>query len=414
MQNLTLIVGCAASMIAVPALANPTDALSRELLADAGARASFQSGGTAGHDGKFFIGSADGSNRLSITGQAQFRYNFNTRDTTAPDEDITNGFNARRVKLGFEGVLAGDWEYKIVGAFDRDGGAFELEDAIMSYEFDSGLELTWGQFKAPFLREENISSKYQQAADRSVMNETFNQDRSQGVQLAYAADNVRFTGMVSDGFNTDNTAYYTAAESDVALTGRIDVKFGDASWKTFKDFTSFREGATGGMVGAAVHWQTMGETANTTTFPPGGSAPTDMDTLTYTVDGSYEGGGWNLYGAFVGRSTETTGSADYDDFGALVQGGVFVTEATELFARWDAVLPDDDRAAGEDFHTITFGANHYFFPGSHAAKLTADVQWFLDNQTESGDIVRVNEGIGLAPGSEDDQISFRIQMQLLF
>lgn len=396
-----------------PSNAQP-DVLSRELLADAAARASLQSGGTAGHDGKFFLASADGANRLNITGQAQFRYNFNIRDTTAPDEDIANGFNARRVKLGFSGVLADEWEYKIVGAFARDGGEFVLEDAQISREFANGVEMTLGQFKSPFLREENISSKYQQAADRSVMNETFNQDRSQGVRLAYAGERARFSGMVSDGFKTGNTAYYSTKESDVALTGRVDVRFGDASWKTFKDSTSFREGATGGMVGAAVHWQTMGETANTGSFPPGGSAPTDTDLLTYTLDASYEGGGWNVYGAFVGRNTDTTGSADFDDFGALVQGGAFVSDLTELFARWDAVFPDDARAAGEDFHTITFGANHYFFPGSHAAKLTADVQWYLDNQAMSGDVVKVNEGIGLAPSSEDDQVSFRVQMQLLF
>ena len=414
MQSTFLIFGTSASIAAASVLANPNDALSRELLADAGARASFQAGGTAGHDGRFFLASADGANRLNITGQTQFRYNLNTRDTTAPDEDITNGFNMNRLKLGMEGVVGDKWGYKIVTVFDRDGGTSSLEDARMSYTFDNSVEFTWGQFQGPLLREQSVASKFQLAVDRSVMNSVFHQGWMQGAQLGYAAENVRFTGMVSDGLRTLNTAYYTPAESDVALTGRVDVKFGDASWKTYRDFTSFREGATGGMIGAAVHWQTMGETANTGTFPPGGSAPTDMDTLTYTVDGSYEGGGWNLYGAFVGRTTDAAGSPDYDDFGALVQGGVFVTELTELFARWDAVLPDDDRAVGEDFHTITFGANHYFFPGSHAAKLTADVQWFLDNQSESGDVVKVNEGIGLAPGAEDDQLSFRIQMQLLF
>ena len=104
---------------------------------------------------------------------------------------------------------------------------------------------------------------------------------------------------------------------------------------------------------------------------------------------------------------------DFIDFD-INQGGVFLTDRWELFGRWDAVFPDDSRSAGEDFHTLTVGANHYFFPGSHAAKFTADMQWFLDDQDGSGSIVRVNEGIGLAPTSEDDQLSFRLQMQLLF
>jgi hypothetical protein len=409
----TTTLSCVAmALVAGTALAGDLDALERELLADAGARASFQAGGTAGHDGKFFLASADGANRLNITGQVQFRYHLNSRDTTAPDEDLTNGFSLRRTKLGFEGVVGGDWEYKIVGAFDRDGGVFELEDAILSREFDNGLEVTWGQFKGPFMREESTSSSVQLAADRSPMNEVFNQDRSQGVQLGYEGESFRVKGLVGDGFKTPNTAYYSTAESDVALTGRVEFKFGEAAWKAYKDFTSFREGATGGLVGAAVHWQTMGETANTDSF--GGTAPTDADMFSYTVDAGYEGGGWNLFGAFVGRNTDVSGGSSFDDFGALLQGGVFVAEKTELFARWDGVFPDDSRSAGEDFHTLTVGANHYFFPGSHAAKFTADVQWFFNDQVGSGDVVKVNEGIGLAPTSEDDQISLRLQMQLLF
>ena len=42
------------------------------------------------------------------------------------------------------------------------------------------------------------------------------------------------------------------------------------------------------------------------------------------------------------------------------------------------------------------------------------MQWFFNDQVGSGDVVKVNEGIGLAPTSEDDQISLRLQMQLLF
>lgn len=403
------------TLLALAGMANARqsdDALTRELLADAGVRASFQAASTAGHDGKFFLASADGGNRLNITGKTQVRYHLNFRDTMPPDKDLTNGFNARRMELGFEGVVAGEWEYKIVGAFSRSSGAFDLDDATLSRKFDNGLDLTWGQFRPQFLREENISSGAQLAVDTSPMNAVFNQGRSQGLELRHTGEEFRFSGMFSDGFNAKSTAYYSTAEADIALTGRADFRFGDASWKAFKDFTSFREGPVGGLVGAAVHWQTSGQTANTRTFA--GTAATDTDLFTYTLDASYEGGGWNLYGAFVGRNIDTAGGPGFDDFGALLQGGAFVTETTELFARWDAVFADDSRAAGQDFHTLTFGANHYFFPGSHAAKLTADVQWFLDDQVGSGDVVMVNEGIGLAPTSQDDQISLRIQMQLLF
>lgn len=397
---LALAVACGVAMAAQP------DALNRALILNSAAMADADAG-SAGHDGKFFIASSDNAFRLNIGGQIQFRYNANFRDNSTPsDDDTTIGFTTRRTKLEFSGHIYDNWDFKIVGAFSRSTGAFDLEDAILTYKFDNGLHVSWGQFKLPFLREEFTSSKYQLAADRSVANEVFNQDRTQGVQVSYAADAVRFMAAVSDGFNADLTAFNSAAEADIALTARAEMKFGQAGWKTFSDFTSFRGGKRGGLIGAAVHWQTTGDTNPSST--------TDTDLFTYTVDAGYEGGGWNLYGAFIGRRTETTGSPDFDDFGAVVQGGVFISDQTELFARWDAVFPDDARASGQDFNTLTFGANHYIIPESHAAKVTVDLQWFLDDQAGSSTIVRPNEGIALIGSSSDDEIALRFQVQLLF
>lgn len=394
-----------------PAAAGDGSALERPLLLDAAARASLQAGPVGGHDGKFFLGSADGDYRLQFSGQVQMRYHLTGRDAEAPDEDLTNGFNMRRVKLGMEGVVAGEWEYKVVGAFSRSRGTFDLEDAYVSRSIGENLDLTFGQFKPPLLREENISSKYQLTVDRSVVNEVFNQDWNEGVALTHETDRVRVGAVVSDGIRTRYTPYYSPAEADFAATGRVDFRLGEAPWKVFSDFTSFRGGPTGSMIGGAVHWQTSGDTANTDTFA--GTAAAETDLLLYTVDASYEGGGWNLYGAFVGRSTDT-GDEDFDDFGGLVQGGVFVTDQTEIFGRWDAVFPDDSRENGDEFHTLTAGANYYFVPGSRAAKLTADVVWYLDDQAGSSSLVRVNEGIGLAPSDEDGQYTVRVQMQILF
>lgn len=367
-----------------------------------------QSLGLGGHDGKFYVASGDKAFRLNVGGQFQFRYNANFRDDPGPgpSDDSTIGFNTRRTKLEFAGHIYENWNFKVVGAFSRSTGAFDLEDAILNYKFDNGFVVTWGQFKLPTLREESISSKYQLAADRSVANEVFNQDRSQGVQIGWQGEQVRLLGVVSDGLRTVNTPFNASSEADIALTARGELRFGDASWKKFDDFTSFRGDNHGGLVGASLHWQSAGDTN------PSSSGSTD--TLLYTVDASYEGGGWNLYGAFIGRTIDTSGGASFDDFGAVVQGGVFVSDQTELFGRWDAVFPDDARTSGEDFHTLSFGANHYIIPESHAAKLTFDVQWFLDDQAGSSSLVGVNEGIALLGDANDDQIALRLQIQLLF
>lgn len=117
----------------------------------------------------------------------------------------------------------------------------------------------------------------------------------------------------------------------------------------------------------------------------------------------------------MGRHTDTDGSEDFDDFGGVVQGGYFFTERTEGFARWDAVFPDDDRGSESDnFHTLTAGLNHYFIEASHAAKLTVDVQVYLDDQAGSSSIVSSQSGLGMLPSSESGQVAVRVQMQLLF
>ena len=402
------------------AVANGTDALERELLADAGARASFQAGGTAGHDGShFFISDAAGNNTLKVGGYTQFRYTFNNRDTVDPDEDFTNGFDMTRTALEFAGNVGNpNLGYYIRGYFDTasDGG-FNLYDAYGTYTFDSGLTMIWGQFLAPVLRERMVDERYQLAADRSVTGDTFDPMYTQGIAFSYQSDNFKVIGSLNDGAFTMNTPYYASGENDWALTGRVEFMW-SGDWAQFNDFTSWR-GTEGyaGMFGAAVHWETSGDTdADPGTVTTGATGPGDL--IMYTADVSVEGDGWNAFGAFIGRSIDPDGSSgSMDDFGAVVQAGMFFSDNFEAFARWDAIFPDDDSTSGDDYHTITFGGNYYFFPGSHVAKFTADVQWALEDQVGASAVAGFgapDQSTGLLTASDDDQWMLRLQMQLVF
>ena len=397
-----------------PLAAATSDADSdRALLADAAARVSFQQAPTAGHDGKFFLASASGDSRLEIGALTQFRYTVNLRDTSPADKDLTNGFDFRRAKLFLGGKLPRDTTFYLQGGFAIGGGDFSFEFAQMNHKLGEHLTVTWGQFKMPFLQEELVSEKMLLAADRSIMHAVFTAGFDHGVMLCYEADRWGLSTAASDGAGTANTAYYSPAEADWALTARAQYRLGDAPWGAYYAFNSFRETPTGAMAGAALHWQTAGDTGNTLTFA--GTPAADTDMLAYTADLLYKGGGWSLYGALVGRTTDTDGLPAYDDFGAIAQGSLFVTDRDELFARWDAVFPDDDRGAGEDFHTLTVGASHYFFPGSYAARLTADLQWYPEDQSGSSSLIRAPSAASqLLPDPEGDQACLRIQMQLLF
>ncbi|MHC5003762.1 MAG: porin [Planctomycetota bacterium] len=375
-----------------------------DVLADADTRASLmQSGATAGHDGKFYLRSSDGNFLLNIGGQLQFRYVYNRQDVDGLDSDRW-GFEARRTKLKFSGhVLDPSWKYLVQGAFDRDGGAFELEDFEIEKDLGNGWSVRFGQFKAPFMREELTSSSRQLAGDRSLVNERFNQDRSQGVELAWESDQLRLAGMYSDGFNTDNTQAIDA-DTEWALTGRVEF-LGAGTWKQFRDFTSWADDEFGWMIGAAFHYESQEYGSGLPGFD-GMVGSAKEERLTFTIDGSVEFGGANLYAAYVYNDLD---KADLQQWGVVVQGGIFlVPDEWELFARYE--YGDDDDVSPDDLSVITFGFNRYW--AKHGLKWTTDFGYGLDAVSSAWD----SSGAGWRddPADEDGQIVIRSQFQLLF
>lgn len=397
-------------------------ALVAEMMSDAQTRSSLlQSGSTAGHDGKFFLASPDGNFRLNVSGQMQFRYYASFLDDDTPNvDDFEPGFEMRRTKLTFAGnIFDPNMFYEVTGAFSRNNGNFGLENAFFGYDWDSGFSARAGQFKAPFLREELVSSKYQLAVDRSVLNEEFNQDYSQGIELSYKKDWFGGYFAFTDGFGSRNTNFQ-ADPADIALTARAEILMA-GDWSQFKDFTSQRGSEFAAMLGAAVHYEMAPDV-------DGNPRPWF---LPYTLDISVEGDGWNVFGAFVGQHSDNdlpgAAGVDADDFGFVVQGGFYFTDDMELFARYDLIIPDDDRAANDNFNTITAGVNYYIH--GHAAKLTVDVAYYIDATTGSdlGNIGAVssnnavngpatggNTGIGMLASGEEGQFTIRGQFQLLF
>lgn len=410
-----LVIATLCGLAAAPAIGQ-TDARAyeAELAADAATRSSLLGeGGGAGYEkGKFTIYSGDKANSLWIAGHFQFRYNANFRDEdTAPgaNDEFTQGFQMRRTRLRAGGSI---WDknltYQIQMDVNRATGEWGLVDAYAQYKFENGMTARWGQFKLPFLREENISDSNQLAAEASTTHSVFTQGRSQIVQLEYLADQFRLTGAFSDGFNTLNTDFDSAREADFALTGRADWMFAGDDFKRFDDFTSFRSQDYTGMLGAAFHYQDGGETGGTP----------DQSLASAVIDTQVEGQGWNIYAAGIWRNVDAaSASEDFNDFGMVLQAGYFVSDQTELFARLDITWADDNRAASDatddTFHTVTGGVNYYISPESQAVKFTADVQYFFNPEADLS-IVSPTTGTGLLADGEDGQIQLRLQMQVMF
>jgi len=346
-----------------------------------------------------------GPNSLNIGGLFQFGYTAGFRDDNAgnvgPDQDFTHGFLIRRARLDFSGNLINDRiTYRISGDFGEINSAendFQITWAYGEYAFEDaleGLSVRFGQFKLPLFYEELVEPEYQLTVDRSLTNELFSQQYSQGLMFTYATESWRAHAAVSDGLNTAGSTFNTAGDSDIALTGRVDVKLA-GDWAAFDDFTSFRNSDDAFRVGAAVHWEHFGDTNPPTSGNsfglaglgiPGGAA-LEGDLIVYTADAQYESNGWNVFAAFYGASVTNnrTGGSQPNDFGVVVQGGYFLTDQVEVFARYDALFLDDEERSNlneDNLNFLTAGATYYFVPESHALKFTTDVVIAFESGTD--------------------------------
>lgn len=387
--------------IASGAMARSDDAaraLAAELVSDAASRTSA-------------LAAAEGDVTVKVGGNMQFRYyaNFGSDKLPAGSEDFANGFQTRRTRLNLSGQI-GDPKltYKVEGDFSKADGEFRLLETWGEQGFDNGWSLRVGQFKIPLLKEELISHTTQQAAERSTVSSIFTGEYSQGLQISYKGDSFRFAGSFNDGIKNNNIDFTSASEADYALTGRVEYKF-SGDWKQFDSMPSWKGSGFAAMIGGAVHWQDGGST-----FATGTGSTADSSTLTYTIDGALKGDGWNAFGTFVGRRIDDSspGGQEFDDFGFLIQGGLFFTDVFEGFARYSTIIPDGDRAGDDLFNELTLGVNYYFIPQSHAAKFTADFTIAPDATTDNS-LISTNTNTGIV-ATTDSQYFLRAQVQIVF
>ena len=387
---LMVLVSCGA---AVAQVADEGRAFASELRADAMARTSLlDQGGAAAFAPK-------------VSGFVLARYNINARTDSnldANNNKTTMGGQLAYTKLQITGNIYSDaWGYGIQFKFGEGDGLAVLDDAYGVFKPEDQWQIKWGQFKPTLMREENISDTKQLSANRSVMNSVFTQSRTQGVQFMFTGDSIRFTGCFNDGIRTANVDFTGATEADYGFTGRLDYKW-DGEWKQFDEFTSFPDSKYFGAAGLSAHYQNGGKTV----------ATNDVEIFEGVGDVMVKGNGWNVYGAVVLKENNGATAQTFLDWGFILQGGYFIRPQWELFARFDSVIPDTDRATNDSFNTLTFGANKYISPNSHAIKLTLDLEWFLSKQSQS--IAGQSTLTGLLASSKSNEFAIQAQLQLMF
>lgn len=441
-------------------------AIVTDVLADADTRTSMQSSGaTAGWNkdqGGFFLASPSGDFKLNIKGQIQFRWAFNDRDTdtagTAAKTDIW-GFENRRTKLTFTGfVVDPSWTYEVKPVFNRAPASLttgdqafssgnivgSVEDIWVQKDFGQGTLLKMGQFKAPFLREELVSSSSQLAVERSLVNDVYSTKFSQGVQLEHTDGSLRGQLFYGDGMRANATSITSSATSNAggfsggyttgfnsnptnwAFAGRIEW-LGQGQWKQFRDLTSFRGEEAGWLVGFGA----MGQSIRPANEGPVSASTTDS-MWGVTADFTYDFGGANLFAYGVYRHVQLAGevatrgggtSDEMDQFGAVVQGGVFVSDEVELYARYEWGNTDTDKfrtggggVAERELDSIATVGMNWYIGGNKDLKWTNDFGYAFDpvgdfNSSGADWLSDVNND---ANRTNDGQWVLRSQIQLLF
>jgi hypothetical protein len=392
--------------------AEEVKSLVKEVLADADTRASLLEGGmTAGYNKKFFLASEDGSFKLELAGQVQFRYIYNNIDEDPNGDDVESGFQLRRTKLKFGGHIGNPKiKYALALASHRNTGDMYLEEAKISYALGNGLTISAGRFKAPFAREELTSSSKQLTVERSVINETFTVGFVEGFSLGYATDTFGVTGMISDGAgsgecDSDDTAKHKDWKDDTtdfAFTARVEAAL-IGKLKDGGDYSSWSKDATSLLVGAAFHYET-GE----------GDKNADTNLYRWTLDAGFKSNGFGAAFAIFGEGGDlNTTTARDENIGLVGQVSYMVVPDTfEPFFRWEHFIDDGKTVATDhDFDIVTFGFNWY--QHKHNSKFTLDVVYILDDldvSLSSGLGLRTNGGLN----GEEGEMAIRAQYQLLF
>lgn len=307
-------------------------------------------------DGKTTIETANAG--LSLINRLQFR--FTGEDAEAGDG--TTFFEIPRARTKLEG-----WAYTEKLTFElqldwADKGNV-LKDAAISYQATKALQVTVGQFKAPFGRQELTSSSRQQFVDRSDASDEFAPGRDVGVQLTGAALGKRVVWQAG-AFN-GNGRSFANADGSLMVVGRVtwqpfgDVKYSDG------DF----ESRTRPLFAIAANYANNDRA--------GATSSNDVSHEILGADVAFKHRGFSLLTEYFTRDNDPETGAGSTSDGWYVQPGWFlVRDRFEIAARYGVVDPSD--RAGGDSRTET-GLAFSWYLRKHNVKLQTDVRRIEDD-----------------------------------
>jgi hypothetical protein len=253
-------------------------------------------GVTAGwtSDRGFYLKSEDGNFALSpfILFQLRDATSWRQDAKAGKQDDTENGFEVRRLQLGFDGNLfSPDLTYRIFWqSSDVTTGNLSLLMAWVQYRIhDTPWVIGGGQFKSPLDHEQWIGDARQLAADRTYVDDTLagGEAFSKGVTVRYDDGGpFRAEAALTQGFNNNNSTFqdFPTNEDNFGVGARADYKvFG--RWNDYEHFTSLGDAEDLLVAGGGIDLTEAGHT----------------NVLRHVIDCQYNPGPVGLYAAYLGR-----------------------------------------------------------------------------------------------------------------
>lgn len=352
-------------------------------------------GGSGGFDGRPFIAGADDVFRLEFSGLLQWRFTAGRLGADAAGDDRTEaGFEGRRLRFGVRGTAVDPrLAYRVSFGSPRNGSDVGLTNAYLEWDEGDGHGV-WrvGRFRPAFAREERTSARRLPMIERSVAFRLGRQSRRAGVSYAWTGDRVRMFGAVHDDDDEGLDASWSA-------TGRVEWR-GDGTWRGARSETGRPGDDPVFVAGLAGQWI---------------AGRDQVRAWLATADAVIKGDGWSMSTAVIVREPDArsgggggSGGSSEPAWSAMLRGGVFTGEHTELVAR---VEVGDARTAGgprDELLLVTAGANWYL--AGDRLRLQADIGYAFDGP---GDAWSVG-GTGWRQAGGDGQVVFRTQFTLHF
>ena len=444
-----------------------------DVLADSETRASLrQDAMTAGWNDGFFLASPDGRFKLEVGGfiQPAFMWsNINPTDNDNVDQLAnrygfgSGGFN----ELIFKGhVFSPAIQFMVKTNFvfnqavgiapnspggnvqGSDSGQLQLLDAWARINFSDNWSLRFGQYRLPYAREQLVVDQYQMAVSRSIVSRNYGLWYSQGMELQFQGDDMRWNFSVDNGA-TDNVlgenlkvvgseplnSPWSAQQSSFSVNSRIEWKpFG--AWDDFNSFTSPVGEQAGMLLGFAYHTQM---TTPSSAFDTGSATASGKNEWnSATVDGQWNFGGASIfasayynyinsnanYQATVFNAPANQNLGYINAYGFTFQPAMYIDPKVEIFSRYEYSNWSSSNADWISGAPITSPISTLSQQGPLSV-VTVGLNWYLDGQdlkwtTDFGMNVGSDVGgsyIDTASGwraSGQGEFVFRTRLQLIF